>query len=140
MHLGVGMPSAKQVWGNLREEMAERALLRAGYAIVARNWRGGRGEIDRIAWKSGVLCFVEVRARSTDFFGTPAETVASSKQRKLVRAAAAYLMRYPPKLRPDIRFDIVSILDPPNGPRTIEIIPNAFDATVSRVDKPCRFF
>src|SRR5205823_1728864 len=84
VHSRARMPSPSQRWGAAHEEMAEARLVREGYRIVERNWRGGGGEVDRIAWSGEVLCFVEVRARSTASFGSPAETVDHTKQRKVV--------------------------------------------------------
>src|SRR5262245_30679215 len=105
------MPSLRQKWGAIREAVAEEALEREGYRIVERNWRCIGGEIDRIAWEGDVLCFVEVRARSTDAFGSPAGTITVQKQRKLAAVATAYLGRYGPRSKPPARFDVVSIVD-----------------------------
>jgi putative endonuclease len=120
------MPSPSQKWGFEKEAVAEEALVRRGYTIVARNWRGGGGEIDRIAWNEGVLCFVEVRARSSASFGLPADTVRWNKQRKLVRAAAMYLARFSPGTRPIVRFDVVSIVASRGQVQELEVIKDAF--------------
>ncbi|MBK8013734.1 MAG: YraN family protein [Deltaproteobacteria bacterium] len=128
--------SPTQERGAVSEEIAEKALIAEGYRIVARNWRGGGGEIDRIAWDEEVLCFVEVRARSVATFGGPAETVDGKKQRKIVRAAAAYLTRFSSASMPAVRFDVVAILGavPASGPSlassgSLTIFRNAFDAS-----------
>jgi putative endonuclease len=123
------MPSPSQRWGAAHEEVAEQKLLEQGYTIVERNWRGGGGELDRIAWNAGVLCFVEVRARSSASFGMPAETVDHRKRRKVIRAAASYLMRFSPGTKPLARFDVVSIVNSGRGPPDIVLIKNAFDAS-----------
>ncbi|MEQ9503648.1 MAG: YraN family protein [Deltaproteobacteria bacterium] len=121
------MPSPSQRWGADREADAERALRRAGYRIVERNWRGAGAEIDRIAWHREVLCIVEIRARENDACGTPAETIGRSKQRHLIRGAMAYLaQRFAPGTEPVVRFDVVSIVDRRRGPTDIEIIEDAF--------------
>lgn len=104
-------------------------MLRAGYVIEARNWRGGGGEIDRIARHRGMLVFVEIRSKTSNSHGTPAETVRSGKQRRVLTAALAYLgARPPPAL--DVRFDVVSVLEGkiPGADPEIEIIEDAFDA------------
>jgi putative endonuclease len=75
-----------------------------------------------------VLVFVEVRARSTSAFGSPAETVDHRKQKRLTRAAAAYLARFPPGEGPMTRFDVVAVIDDGPGPPAIEIFPDAFPA------------
>ena len=120
------MPSPSQEVGAAQEVLAERVLSRAGYQIVERNWRGGGAEIDRVAWEGDVLCFVEVRARSRVDFGSPAQSVDHRKQRKLIRAASAYLMRFP--VWPMVRFDVVSVVLGPDGEGDVELVKNAFDA------------
>lgn len=120
------MPSPTQVRGAEAERLAERSLATAGYRIVERNWRGGGGEIDRIAWHGAVLVFVEIRARASEVFGDPAETVRAPKQRKLVQAACAYAVRLEPM--PALRFDVVSVLIARDQPPRVQIIADAFDA------------
>ncbi|MCK6549005.1 YraN family protein [Myxococcota bacterium] len=123
------MPSPTQRWGAAQEKLAEEALAHAGYTVLDRNWRGGGGEVDLVAWKGGTLCFVEVRARSTAAFGSPAGTVGPAKQRRVIRAASAYLMRFRPGTRPMVRFDVVSIVADGRSPAKIELLENAFDAS-----------
>lgn len=127
MHMGrSAMPSPSQRFGAAKEALAERVLSTAGYTVVDRNWRGGGGEIDRIAWDGDTLCFVEVRARGRIDFGTPAETVDRRKQRRIVRAARAYLMAF--AVWPMVRFDVVSVVVADEGEDEIELVKNAFDA------------
>ena len=81
-------------------------------------------KIDIIAEdRKGVLCFVEVKARSRDDFGLPAEAVTHYKQKRLLAAAYIYLEKNNIKAR-DMRFDVVSV-DLVDG--KTEIIKNAFD-------------
>src|SRR5438128_720669 len=100
------MPSLKQRWGAIRETLAEEALAQQGYEVIERNWRCAGGEIDRIAWKDRVLCFIEVRARSTAAFGPPSITISRKKQRKLVQVASAYLSKFTGTKKPMARFDV----------------------------------
>lgn len=122
------MPSPTQRWGADKEALAEARLAAEGYEVIARNWRGGGGEIDRIAWDGDILCFVEVRARSTSSFGPPAATIDRRKQRLLIRAAAAYLSATRLRPRPMARFDVVSVIDTGHSEASVLIIRNAFDA------------
>ncbi len=119
------MPSAKQIWGALCEAIAEEALHAEGYEIIERNWRAIGGEIDRIAWHGRVLCFVEVRARSSFAFGSPAETIGWKKRKKLVQVASAYLSRFSAANTPLSRFDVVAVVDPGGGAH-VSLIKNAF--------------
>jgi putative endonuclease len=121
------MTSPTQRWGYAREALAEALLVARGYRIIERNWRGGGGEIDRIAWEGDLLCFVEVRARSSARYG-PWQTVDRAKQRRIIRAASAYLGRIRARPRPMARFDVVSIVDVPGKAAEALLIRNAFDA------------
>jgi len=77
------------------EKMAEQWLKTKGYDILHRNWRYSYYEIDIIAMKNNVLCFVEVKARKSSSFGFPEESVTRKKFKRLQRAADEYLYRHP---------------------------------------------
>lgn len=125
------MPSPTQLEGKRQEDHAEAALLRARYTILARNWRGGGGELDLVARDGLVLAFVEVRARRSLRHGRPAATVGTSKQRKLVRAALAYCRDHG-QLAASIRFDVVEVvIDPRGGAADVTILRGAFDASAA---------
>ena len=115
------------------ERAAERALKSEGYRILERNFSTRAGEIDFVAEEGGVLCFVEVKGRSADAFGSPAEAVTPEKQRRLMRAAGAYLARRRGP-EPVCRFDVVAILERPGETARIEILRDAFrdDASADR--------
>lgn len=98
-----------QVLGAFGEDRAVEWYEANGYAVVARNWRGTGGEIDVIARRDGVLIISEVKTRSSDRFGLPAEAITPAKQRRLRRLAAQYLAAAKPG-RCDVRFDVVSVL------------------------------
>jgi putative endonuclease len=91
-----------------------------GYRVIARNWRCADGEIDLVVQGPGVIVFCEVKARSTDRFGSPAEAVTWAKQRRIRRLAARYLGEARPGA-PEVRFDVACIL----GGR-LEVIEHAF--------------
>ena len=63
------------------------------------------------------LCFVEVKLRKNDAYGSPGAAVDWRKQEKLRAAAEVYLVQHPTKLQP--RFDVVEIYAP-QGARTAE--------------------
>ena len=79
--------------GNAGEEFAARVLEDAGYVIMERNYRTKIGEIDIIAVRDGVLHFIEVKTRSGDEFGYPADAVTDSKQNTIRRSADLYMSR-----------------------------------------------
>ena len=91
-----------------------------------RNWLVREGELDIVAERGELLCFVEVRMRTTAVFGDPALTVTREKQRRVVRAALRYLQRWPAPGRP-IRFDVMTVLGRGKD-AVIEHLPGAFDA------------
>src|SRR5215471_17788224 len=99
------------------ERAAEKALEASGYRILSRNFRTRAGEIDFVAEENGVLCFVEVKGRSGEGFGSPAEAVTAEKQRRIFRAAEAYLAGrrglHAAATAPVCRFDVVAILERP---------------------------
>lgn len=90
------------------EEQAARYLSEKGYAILQRNWRTGRHEIDIIA-KDGETCvFVEVKTRRDTEFGTPEDAVSNRKIRSIIMAADNYIKTK--ALDDPVRFDVIAII------------------------------
>ena len=77
--------------GGRGEAAAAQFLQAHGYTVLAQNWRTRGGEIDLVVERTGVLVFVEVKARTSHRFGTPEEAITPAKRRKLIRTAQAYL-------------------------------------------------
>jgi putative endonuclease len=109
------------------EEAAYFFLRKQGYTVVARNYRTARhrGEIDLIAWDRDVLCFIEVKTRTSHDVKTPQAAVDRHKRREIAAVARDYLRRIPPSCQ--WRFDIVSVyFDPsPARPPEIEVFRNS---------------
>jgi putative endonuclease len=126
--LSGGSPSGRAAVGRRGEVEAVRLLKRKGYEIVERNYRVTRGEVDVIAFRDGVLAFVEVRSRTEPAQIAPVRTVTPRKQARIIRAARTYATLNGPL--PDdchMRFDIVSVLFPGGGGRpAVEHIEDAF--------------
>jgi putative endonuclease len=99
--------------GKKGEKLAADFLSKAGYKIIAYNWRYRHKEVDIIAHDGNYLVIVEVKLRSTDYFGDPSEFVTKKKQRFLIEAAEAYLNTIAEE--PEVRFDIISIIAGSNG-------------------------
>ena len=72
--------------GRLGEDKAAEFLLANGYKILARNYRIRGGEIDIVAFRRGVLAFIEVKTRTGDAFGTPAQAVDEEKIKRFLKA------------------------------------------------------
>lgn len=83
--------TSRQETGARGEAMAVTHLERKGYAIIERNVRMRRGEIDIVARQGGDLVFIEVKARGGAGYGDPAEAVTPAKSRSIARAAREYL-------------------------------------------------
>ena len=110
-------------FGKLGEELAVNYLIGKGYEILERNWRNIHKEIDIIAKDGKDLVVVEVKTRQTDEYGEPDIAVTKKKQRMLIAAANAYILKN--GLDAETRFDIVSIVFK-DGEPVIEHIEDAF--------------
>jgi len=97
--------------GDFGEKQATKYLKKNGYKIIEKNYKNKIGEIDIIAQekKTKTLVFVEVKAKSSDFFGLPREMVDDRKIHKIEQVATAYLMEKH-CLDIDFRFDVIEIL------------------------------
>ncbi|MBA7535350.1 hypothetical protein ES705_27603 [subsurface metagenome] len=99
--------------GKRGELLAASYIQGKGYEIVESNWRYKHKEVDIIAYDGDELVIVEVKLRSTDYFGEPSEAVTKKKQGFLIEAAEAYL--YTIENAPEVRFDIISIVTSGDG-------------------------
>lgn len=132
--------------GRSAERDAARWLERQGFTLVALNAETKAGEIDVIARERDVLCFVEVKARSSDAYGLALAAVGPAKRRRLARAAALWLARHPHA--GPCRFDVLALDaapaasprdgsagEPSGGPApaagdwTYTLVRNAFEAS-----------
>jgi putative endonuclease len=118
--------------GRSGEEEAYFYLRRQGYVIVARNFRSRRrrGEVDLIGWDGDVLCFIEVKTRTSRDVKPPEAAVDEAKRRELTAVArdywrAAARSGNPPR----IRFDILSIYYASGNNPQITLFKNAFSLT-----------
>jgi putative endonuclease len=114
----------KQRLGARGEQLAADWYVAHGYRVAARNWRCREGELDLVLVAAdGDLVFCEVKTRSSDRFGVPAEAVTPAKQRRLRTLAARYLAAQGgrPPGRGGIRFDVAAVM----GGR-VEVIEAAF--------------
>jgi putative endonuclease len=128
--------AATSVLGAEGEKLAAEFLVRAyGYRMVMSNFKAsvGRnargvtvtGEIDLVAYDADLLCFVEVKTRSSDRYASPLAAIDLRKQRQIVRTARAYrkIFHLP---QAGVRFDVVSIVLHEKTPPKIELFKNYF--------------
>ena len=95
--------------GEIGEQLAADMLSNAGYRIVTRNFMVRDGEIDIIAIKSGVMHFIEVKTRTGDEFGYPADAVTAAKKNRMKKAANAYLTSRRGQWN-DVSFDVYEVM------------------------------
>jgi putative endonuclease len=112
--------------GREAEDLAAAFLRERGFEILDRNHAIRRGEVDLVCREGDVLCFVEVRSRTSEAQGGPEETVGTRKARRVVAAATDWAMRNG-GLERAIRFDVVAVSFGDGTPR-IEHFRAAFDA------------
>jgi putative endonuclease len=105
--------------GALGEAYAAAYLDQLGYRLVAANFtlpvgRNRRGaiinaEIDLIAYDGDILCFIEVKTRSSDWFAPPEVNVDLRKRRQITRAARVYRQMLGIENEPH-RYDVVTVV------------------------------
>lgn len=96
-----------KISGMCGEDAACCYLKKNRHKIIERNCRNRYGEIDIIARCGEDIVFVEVKTRSSDKFGTPAEAVTYYKKQRIVRAAMKYISENGIDL--NVRFDIIEV-------------------------------
>ena len=110
--------------GRAGEKAAADFLARRGYEVVGRGFAARRGEIDLLCRRGSDLVIVEVKTRTSEAFGTPAEAVGSRKRRALMAAAAEY--RVLAGWRGPIRFAVIGLLGDAERGFTVELIEDPF--------------
>ena len=80
-----------------------------GYRILETNaWSGGN-ELDLVVRRGRRLAFVEVKAKGGGSYGNPFEMVTGEKQRRLRRAAEAWLAAHPELAQLEASFEVVAL-------------------------------
>lgn len=108
--------TAKSI-GTSGEELAAEELAGKGYAIVERNARVGKVEVDIIARRDSRLVIVEVKTRAAghldERFG-----IDRDKVRRLCRAGATYVKSH--NLPMEVQIDVILITNHADGRREVE--------------------
>jgi putative endonuclease len=110
--------------GKLGEKIAIGYLSERSYEILERNWRIGRLEVDIIARTGNKLVIAEVKTRAENPTLLPEEAVNIKRQKRLIRAANAYIGRT--NLNLDVRFDIITVIFETKTGYRLNHIENAF--------------
>lgn len=107
--------------GHSAERRALRQYRLRGFRVLAVNaWAGGN-ELDLVVRRGRRLAFVEVKAKGGLGRGDPLEMVTAEKQRRLRRAAEAWLAAHPDAVSLEARFDVVAVRG-----RRVARVANAF--------------
>ena len=112
--------------GRVSERIAAEYLEQRGYRILERNYRVGHKEVDLIAARTGLVVFVEVKARAGPAYGHPLDAITWAKRREIEYVARVWIAA---RGRPGLtyRFDAVAVLWS-RGHARIEHVPNAWIA------------
>lgn len=97
--------------GSIGENMAADILEQQGYEVIARNYTCKLGEIDIIAMdiRDKVLSFIEVKTRTNNRYGYPANAISNDKIRHIKNVANFFLREHTDFCCYNARFDIVEI-------------------------------
>ena len=98
----------RKTLGETAENMAVRLLNRRGLAVVDRNFRAKRGEVDIVCVDGDTLVFVEVRSSTTRYLKSPALTVTPRKQARIIAGANGYISAKRPQWD-NCRFDVIAV-------------------------------
>jgi putative endonuclease len=103
------MPSTRQVSGARAERRVRLHYRLRGYRVLDANVRAGGNELDVVVRRGNRLVFCEVKMRSGTGFGDPWEAVGTEKERRLRRAAEAFLARNPALASLDVVFEVAAV-------------------------------
>ena len=98
--------------GNKGEKIAADYLIKNGYAILEQNYRFLKAEIDIIVKNGDVIIGVEVKTRTSKYFGNPQDFINSKKIKLMVSALDNYVVEN--DLDVEVRFDIIAIIKEKN--------------------------
>ena len=128
-----GLPVTTRARGQASEDLAVSFLEARGFVVCDRNVTLAGAELDLVARLPGdagaadTVVFIEVRSRADDLAGHPSETIGRAKQRRLLRAATAWLVRASLWEQVEVRFDVVAIVFGNDKAPEITWIPEAFE-------------
>ena len=105
--------------GKKGEDIATDWLTQEGFAILCRNWRIGKLEIDVIAIKEDFIHFIEVKTRSHHKCGEPELFVNRKKFICLQKAAQAFLTIH--KKYKWVQYDVMAITLIPQQAPLVEL-------------------
>ena len=105
---------SNQNLGKQGEFAAKNLYLKRGFRLIACNFTNIKGkqvgEIDLVFTRSGHIHFIEVKARSSERFGSAGEVVTPFKRKRLIKTIKYFLSRNPKFANHHIHIDIVFVI------------------------------
>ena len=99
--------------GKKGEDIACVFLEKNGIKIIKKNYFTKYGEIDLIGIQNSTIIFIEVKLRTNNNFGYPAESINFNKKKKIYNAAEIFLLENCYK-DVDCRFDVICLFEKKN--------------------------
>ncbi len=120
------MKNLNKCIGNYGENLARKYIEEKGYYLLEQNYLCKLGEIDLIARDNDYICFIEVKTRYSQRYGSPLESITSSKQKKIYRTAQYYIC-IKNIHKSHFRFDAIEVIISNDDRKPyINLIKNAF--------------
>jgi putative endonuclease len=101
------MADARSRRGRAGERAAERHMVRRGWTVLARRWRGAGGELDLVLARGRVVAMCEVKTRGSA--EALAEPLTAAQRTRIARAAAAYVAAHPQLGERRLRVDLITV-------------------------------
>src|SRR5206468_2116475 len=118
-------PARHLTLGRKGEDIAARHLQKLGFVLLSRNWRCRQGELDLVATDGRTLVICEVKTRTRESFGDPAEAVTDDKVARIRRLTGQWLSIHRVGWC-RVRFDVIAVYAEPGGEPRVRHIPGAF--------------
>lgn len=102
-------PRSRSAKGRAAEEIVSASMLARGWDVVARNWKRGRGELDIVAAKDGILAVVEVK--DIDAFGLESveSSVGGRKRARIVETSKLFIHSHREFSNAAVRYDVATV-------------------------------
>lgn len=97
----------KKLLGKKGEKLVAAYVKKAGYKLLKKNYRTPFGEADLIAQDGDEIVFIEVKTRTSDFYGRPSEAVTAQKRERYMKIAKFYWLQSGEE--PNARFDVAEV-------------------------------
>ncbi|MDD3981248.1 MAG: YraN family protein [Spirochaetales bacterium] len=100
-------PLSSTGFGRTGEERVASLLLSEGWSLLERNYRAGRGEIDIIAERDGLIAFIEVKRWKAFDCSALEKALNADKTRRIIETSKIYLSTYRKYKNRRIRYDVI---------------------------------